>query len=202
VTDPVGLRQRKRQERHRRIEAAALDLFETRGFEATTIEDIARAADIAPRTFFSYFPTKEDVVLADYADRLNRIIDELDRRPTNEAPWAALQAAFAAVAIDYQSQRSALIRRFTIMIDAPSVYARSLQLQAGWEDTLSETIAVRAGTDSADPAPRLLAAAGLAAMRASLRHWLETGHKEPLPDIVGEAFTRLSEGLGPGPTAD
>lgn len=196
MTNQIGLRERKRLERHRAIEAAALDLFETKGFDATTIEDIARAADIAPRTFFSYFPTKEDVVLADYANRLDRIIEELSQRPATEAPWPALQAAFAAVAVDYQSQRSELIRRFTIMIHAPSVYARSLQLQAGWEDTLSEVIAVRSAADPEDPLPRLLAAAGLAAMRASLRHWLDTGHKDALPQVVGEAFTRLAQGLG------
>ena len=83
----LGLRERKKRERRQRIEAVAIDRFEANGFDATTIDDIAAAADIAPRTFFAYFPTKEDVVLADYADRLERTTNELARRPPAEPPW-------------------------------------------------------------------------------------------------------------------
>ncbi|HLU31132.1 MAG TPA: TetR family transcriptional regulator, partial [Acidimicrobiia bacterium] len=56
MSEPSSLRERKNQRTHRAIEAAALDLFEQRGFEGTTIDDIAAAAEIAPRTFFHYFP--------------------------------------------------------------------------------------------------------------------------------------------------
>ncbi len=120
MDNELGLRERKRIARRRAIEAAAIDLFEANGFDDTTIEDIAAAVEIAPRTFFSYFPTKEDVVLADYSSRLDRIIAKLDDQPADVPPWAALRAAFTAVATDYQSQREHLIRRFTIMATAPS----------------------------------------------------------------------------------
>ncbi len=196
VVAELGLRERKRQQRRQAIEDAAIDLFEANGFDATTVDDIARAADIAPRTFFTYFPTKEDVVLADYAARLDRIVTELQQRPETEPAWAALQAAFATVAADYQAQRDQLIRRFTIMATTPSVFARSLQLQAGWEDTLADTLTRRTAAEPNDPTPRLHAAAALAAMRASLQHWLRTGHTQPLPKIVGAAFDQLADGLG------
>ena len=87
MSEELGLRERKKLERRRSIEVAALNRFGKNGFDATTIDEIAADADIAPRTFFSYFPTKEDVVLADYADRLKRTTDELGRRPPSEAPW-------------------------------------------------------------------------------------------------------------------
>ncbi|MCB0993444.1 MAG: TetR family transcriptional regulator [Acidimicrobiales bacterium] len=193
--EKLGLRERKRQQRRQAIEAAAIDLFEANGFDATTIDDIARAADIAPRTFFTYFPTKEDVVLADYAARLGRIVAELEQRPETEPAWAALQAAFAAVAADYQTERDQLIRRFTLMATTPSVFARSLQLQAGWEDTLADTLTQRTKAEPDEPTPRLQAAAALAAMRASLQHWLRTGHTGDLPTIVSQAFTHLGRGL-------
>lgn len=195
MTEPIGLRERKRRERRQAIETAAIGLFENAGFDATTIDDIARAVDIAPRTFFSYFATKEDVVLADYADRLHRIITELASRPATEPPWAALGAAFAAVAADYQTERDQIRRRFSIMASSPSVFARSLALQASWEDSLTDVLTERSGAATDDPTPRLLAAAALAAMRASLQHWLRTGQTTALPGHISAAFDHLAHGL-------
>lgn len=194
-----GLRERKKIERRRTIEAAALDLFARHGFDATTTEQIAAAADISPRTFFSYFPTKEDVVLADYAQRLERILAELAERPEGERPWEALRVSLLAVASDYEAEREQLMVRFAIMARCPSVFARSLALQAGWENSLATAMANRMGTDSDDLTPGLMAAAALAAMRSSIRHWLLTGHAEPLPSLVEVCFDNLGrgfEGLG------
>ena len=196
MTDELGLRERKKRERRARIEAVALDLFEAAGFDGTTIDAIAAGADIAPRTFFYYFPTKEDVVLADYAERLQRISDTLRPRPAEESPWAALRSSFLMVAADYETERPQLIRRFSIMAVNPSVYARSLQLQAGWEDAVALVLSERLdrGADTIDA--RLLAAAALACMRSSLHHWILTGHQQPLPELVQGCFDRLASGLG------
>lgn len=194
-----GLRERKKRDRRRRIEDVAIDLFVRQGYDATTIEQIAAAADIAPRTFFSYFATKDDLVLADYTDRLDRIIAELERRPDHEPAWDALSASFAAVASDYTTEVDRLSSRFTIMSTAPSVYARSLQLQAGWEQTLSEHLTARLAAPADDPTPRLLAAAALAVMRASLQHWLTGDRSVPLPTLVERAFDRLGDGLRQDP---
>jgi AcrR family transcriptional regulator len=92
MPDTVGRRERNKRERRKRLEDVALELFERDGFEKTTIEQIADRAGLAPRTFFSYFATKDDLVLADYNDRLDRILDELEQRPLDEDPWRALQA--------------------------------------------------------------------------------------------------------------
>jgi len=195
MTDQPGLRERKKAERRRCIEAAAIDLFDANGFDGTTIDDIAARADISPRTFFYYFPTKEDVVLADYTGRLDRIVSELQQQPTSRPPWAALQASFLVVAADYAAQRDEIIRRFAIVAANPTVYARSLQLQAGWEDALAEVLTERANDDTDDLGPHLLASAALACMRSSLRHWISTGHQVPLPELVVGCFDRLARGL-------
>lgn len=191
-----GLRERKKRETRERIELTALALFERDGFEATTIDDIAAAVDIAPRTFFHYFTTKEDLVLADYANRLSRITAAVAARPAHEAPWTALRQAFLAVAGDYEIARPELIRRFQIMAATPSVFARSLQLQAGWENAVAEAMTerLRADTDD-DITPRLLAAAALAAMRASLTHWLANGATTSLPALVTDCFQQLADGF-------
>ena len=68
VSSSPGHRDRKKQRTRRTIERVALDLFEENGFDGTTIDQIATAADIAPRTFFHYFPSKEHVVLTDYTE--------------------------------------------------------------------------------------------------------------------------------------
>lgn len=195
MTDEGGLRARKKQERRRAIESAALALFEADGFDETTVEAIAAAVDIAPRTFFTYFPTKEDVVLADHASRLDRIVTELERRPAGEPSWAALRAAFLTAAGDYETERAEIARRFAIMAKTPSVYARSLQLQAGWEDEVAAALTRRGSVDATDIGPRLLAAAALAAMRSSLQHWLSTGREDPLPQLVERCFDHLADGL-------
>lgn len=193
----MGLRERNKQERRRRLEDVALDLFERHGFDKTTIEQIAADAGLAPRTFFSYFSTKDDLVLADYADRLDRILTQLEHRPANEPAWKALQAAFTAVAADYETEADRIRRRFTIMATNPSVFARSLQLQAGWEQALAERLRARLGARADDPAPRLLAGTALAVMRASLQHWLTTRRSPELPRLVEQGFDRLATGLAP-----
>ncbi|HSP27364.1 MAG TPA: TetR family transcriptional regulator [Ilumatobacteraceae bacterium] len=195
MPETIGLRERKKRDRRQLIEDVAIDLFEQQGFDATTIEQIAATADIAPRTFFSYFDSKDDVVLADYADRLARIVDELDRRPPDEPIWTALRSSFATVASDYEAEADRLARRFAIMATTPSVHARSLQLQAGWELTLGSHIAARRSAATDDPEPGLLAAAALAAMRASLQHWLTIDRTTLLPTLVQDAFDRLGAGL-------
>ena len=82
------------------------------------------------------------------------------------------------------------------MASSPSVFARSLHLQAGWEQALSERLATRLGTPPDDPAPRLLAATALAVMRASLQHWLTAPHTPALPALVQSGFDQLARGLG------
>lgn len=197
MNDELGRRERKKRERRRCIEDAAIALFEKQGFDGTTVEQIADAADIAPRTFFAYFPTKEDVVLADYSARLERIVAELVERPSSEAPWEALQACFVKVAADYEAAREDLVRRFTIIAANTTVYARNLQLQAGWEDALAEVLNQRADQKADDLESRLLASAALACMRSSLRHWILSGHNTALPTLIQTCFGQLARGLAP-----
>lgn len=202
MSEPVGLRARKKQQTRRTIERAALDLFEARGFEGTTIDEIAAAADIAPRTFFHYFPSKEDVVLADLAVRMEQIVALLESTPGDQAPWPALRQAFMTVAADYESEHEHLLRRFRIIASAPSVTARSLFLQAMWESAIAGAVADWLGLDANDDIrPGLIAGAALAAMRASMAHWLGNNGKTRLPDHIAYCFDLMNAGLSEmGPT--
>lgn len=197
MSEPLSLRARKKHRTRRTIERVALDLFDTHGFDGTTIDEIAAAADIAPRTFFHYFPSKEDVVLADYAMRLERIVGALKTSPGDQAPWLALRDAFLTVAADYESEQEQLLRRFRIIASTPSVTARSLLLQAAWEDAITDAVSDWLGLEGTDDIrPRLIAGAALAAMRASLAHWLNDDGCTRLPDHIAYCFDLMHEGLG------
>ncbi|MEA2000615.1 MAG: TetR family transcriptional regulator [Actinomycetota bacterium] len=197
MEEAVGLRARKKARTRRTIEEVALDLFDKQGFDATTIDEIAAAADISPRTFFHYFHSKEDVVLADYSARLERIIETINAASPDQPPWQALRTAFRIVGADYEEEREKLIRRFRIMWTAPSVTARNLQLQAQWEDAVTAAVAEWLDVNpNIDMHPRLIAGAALSAMRAAMRRWLVEGGSLHLPDCIADCFDVLEDGLG------
>jgi AcrR family transcriptional regulator len=91
-----GLRERKKLRTRQAIASAALRLFAERGYEETTIADIAAAADVAPRTFFGYFPSKEDVVFAEIDDRLAEVAERL-RRTSGETPMETIRRSIVDV---------------------------------------------------------------------------------------------------------
>jgi AcrR family transcriptional regulator len=126
--DHMGLRERKKLRTRRAIAAAALRLFDESGYEETTISDIAAAAEVSPRTFFSYFPSKDDVVFAEMDERLADMRERLAERPPGEAPMAtfrrvaeALLRAIAAEDGEHGAIQVALIR------ERPSLQAMALK---------------------------------------------------------------------------
>src|SRR4051794_16295371 len=98
----VGLRERKKEKTREALAASALRQFAKRGFDHVTIEDIAGACDVSPRTFFRYFASKEDVLFADSDGKRTRFLDALRAQPADAAPLAALQAAALTIAGDYK----------------------------------------------------------------------------------------------------
>jgi AcrR family transcriptional regulator len=133
--DHMGLRERKKLRTRRAIAGAALRLFAERGYDETTISDIAAAAEVSPRTFFSYFPSKDDVVFAEMDERLADVRTRLAERPGGETPLAtfgrvadALLQAIAAEDGEYGAIQIALIR------ERPSLQAQALKRWSDAED--------------------------------------------------------------------
>ena len=91
IKHPGGLRERKKARTRAAIREHALRLFREQGYQATTVEQIAAAAEVSPSTFFRYFPTKEDVVLRDDMD--TRMVEAFVRQPLDLSPIAAARAA-------------------------------------------------------------------------------------------------------------
>lgn len=142
--------------------AAAAKLYREKGFDGVTIAAIADEADVAPRTFFSYFECKEDAFLGAGDDRLLRVVQAIQGRAPNEP---ILQAALRELAsTGASSPESPGLRR---LLAEPSIRERLRERWIRWEDVLSECIAAEVGARADDPEPRVVAAAITAAIRVA-----------------------------------
>jgi AcrR family transcriptional regulator len=124
-----SLRDRKRARTRQAIVDAAVELFERNGYEGTTVADIAAAADIGTRTFFSYFPTKEEVLFPEMDERIHTALAAIaDRRPDDRPVDVVLRGLETASASQDMVNRTAALRmRFAKTV--PAVRGRGLQLQ-------------------------------------------------------------------------
>src|SRR5919204_6309370 len=155
---PISLRDRKKERIRRTIQAEALRLFAQKGFQATTIEAIAAAAEVAPRTFFRYFPTKEEVVFwADYQPTLAAFVAA---RPDHEPALEALRRGIVdGLATFYEQDRERLLERITLAFRTPALHPRLRQQQAGWAAGMAPILADRLGARPDDLEVRAIAAA-------------------------------------------
>ncbi len=155
-----GLRERKKQRTRERIVEAAFELFDERGFDGTTIADIADAAEIAPRTFFSYFPSKDDVVFHDFEASHAMVASWLrDREPGTNA-IDALRAGLADAKgnIGAESLQEKRLRQ-CLVSENESLAAHSQHLMGKFADLVAEAAAKDLGDEPGDLRPRLVAAA-------------------------------------------
>ena len=115
----------------------ALQLFAERGFESVTTAQIAAAAGISPRSFFRYFPTKDDVVLSGISDAGLRVQAALEARPPEESPWNALRHALRVLIDQPAYPREYLPMIAQISREAPLIRAREIEKHQQWEDLLA-----------------------------------------------------------------
>lgn len=163
----VGRRDRKKQATRQALRDAALRLFLEKGYEDTTIADIAEEADTSDRTFYRHFASKEDLLLADargYFEDVERIIAT---RPTDEPPMASLLAVRAELAATWDLGES--VRwLFDLIVEHRAVQANLLLLIADHESRLADLFAERMGLPGTDPRPWLVAGAAGAAFTAGI----------------------------------
>jgi len=164
----AGLRERKKAKTHEAIQAAALRLFRSQGYEATTVEQIAEAAEVSPSTFFRYFPTKEDVVIHDALDPI--LFASFAEQPAELGPIQALRVTMASVFGSLTPEQLALeVERQELIVSVPELRARMLDDLAGTFRGFAEALAARVGRSPDDIAVRSFAGAVLG---AGLALWL------------------------------
>jgi AcrR family transcriptional regulator len=195
----TGLRERKKAMTRRALQDAALDLFTRQGFEHTTVDEIAAACDVSPRTFFRYFATKEDVLFGDGDDRRRELIETLEQRPPGEPPMRSMREAILALTSHYEHDRARLVAKTEIMTRNPTLRSRGVERQRDWEAAVTETLLRRepaAERGASMLGLHLVAGVATAALRAACDTWVAEGGE--LRPLVVEAFDQLGAGLDTG----
>ena len=196
---PPDRRNERAQRTRQRLIDASLDLFERRGFDATTVDQIAEAAGVAPRTFFHHFGTKEGVLFSGYADRLDEATQRLRDCGPEVDPWSALEHAASAVVEAMEQQPELFLRRGRLYADEPALRATMLVINEEWIDGLRAEISARLGVGEDDLRPRILASVANSSMRAAIELWTAAEGRLDLAALCRQAF-ELARPAGAGAT--
>lgn len=195
-TTDGGLRERKKQRTRRDLTAAAARLFDARGFDDVTIEEIAEAAEVSPRTFYRYFTSKEELIFGDLDESLDAIRQALDERPTDEAPMVSLRALFLRRAQAIDADPAAMRWQGAVIRANPSLHTRRHEHQRALEAAVVPIIAERTGASPSDLGPLLVVSVAFAAFRAAIITWITSESTGRLTDLVDTATAPLLAGFG------
>jgi TetR/AcrR family transcriptional regulator, regulator of mycofactocin system len=171
------------------LEQVAFDLFDQKGFERTTVDDIANAAGIGRRTFFRYFPSKNDVPWGDFDAELTR----MRRRLTATAPGIPLMDAIRQAIVDFNrvppEQMPAHRRRMALLLRVPALQAHSTLRYAAWRQVIADFVAARTGLAAEALVPQAIGYAMLGVAVAAYEEWLRGGGD--LCDLLDAALRTL-----------
>jgi mycofactocin system transcriptional regulator len=172
----------------------ALALFDARGFERTTVDDLAAEAGIGRRTFFRYYASKNDVVWGDFDAGLAALHDRLAATP----PEVALFEALLQAVLDFNRLDAHAVaghrRRMELILHVPALQAHSTLRYAAWRAVVAQFVADRRGERVDAAVPQLVAHTLLAATVAGYEQWLARPGSE-LEPLLEQSLRRLGAGL-------
>jgi AcrR family transcriptional regulator len=173
----------------------ALELFERKGFEDTTVAEIAAAAVQSPRTFFRYFGSKEDVLFHDVPGQLDVLIGLLDANlGSGLSDWDAVVRSVGQLFEQSVLAPNFSRRRMKLWLKEPALRARYMDHSAQWQLAIAQTIrGHRASTESTDVFPHVVAAAAIAGHRAAAE-WAITTDSD-FTECLSTVYDRLGRGL-------
>ncbi|MEV0614429.1 TetR family transcriptional regulator [Nonomuraea sp. NPDC050404] len=200
----AGLRERAKRAVRAELATVALELFTRRGFDEVTVDDIAHAAGVSKRSFFRYFPAKEDAVFGGVQVMGDDIAEQLTARPAGEGPWESLHAVLREWVARIDSESRAALR---LIESTPTLRARFQHRREEARGHIAAALAARTGLD-AFTVDLLTSAAG-AAIDCASREWLRASTLDgsgPSPDegsgidhmsLVDAAFEQLRPACAP-----
>jgi len=200
---PPSLRERKKLATRRELRRVALRMIAERGYSNVTVEEIAEAANVSPRTFFNYFPTKEAALFGADPELAEATRDAIVRQSPGEPVLTVLRALMRNRAAEVASEFAELggdplewLARMKAARTDPHLHAAHAAQMAAIERSLAEAIAQRLGaTLECDPYPGLLASIATGVFRSSMSFWATSGGTVPLEQLVDRAFVALADGL-------
>ena len=208
-TPQPGLRERKKERTRRQIADTARELFAARGFDAVTVAEVARAADVAEKTVFNYFATKEDLFYSGMEAFEDRLLGAVRDRESGETALAAFRRFLltpqGVFALSPGREADDQLRTVTrVITQSPALLARERQVLARYTDALAELLAAETGVDADDLEPRAAAHALIGVHRSLIeyvRHRVAAGATaaEIGPELqsqAGRALALLEGGLG------
>lgn len=202
----VGLRERKKEQTRQQIFEAARRLFAERGFEAVTVAEVARAADVSEVTVFNYFPTKEDLFYGGMQFFEEQLLEAVRTRPRGETPVKALKRKLleSTAGITSRERFESIVHAAKAMGGSPSLAAREREIVERYTLRLAQLLAEETGSDPNDVEPLAIASALIGAHRAIVdrtrRLVLRGVHGAALAAevkiLIRRAYARLERGLG------
>jgi AcrR family transcriptional regulator len=194
--DEITLVQRKRELVRAELAEAAMMVIAERGYDNTTIDQMAAAASVSRRTFFRYFESKEQVVVHSLDAAGAQLVAALAERPADESPAVALRRSFATFMASWYRDPERALRLAKVILGAPFLLGCYHERQAGWRREMAAELGRRWKLERAqDLGPELVAAVALAAFDVALGRWVAEGDAEGLDALIDEAFTILDAAI-------
>lgn len=191
----LGLRERKKVRTRDAILHAAIELFERKGYEHTTVEEIAEAADVSPRTFFRYFDSKVEAVMTPKDDRSD-FSSLIAARPPEEGPVEAMRQVVRSTLGALVVENPLMVRQMRIMMGTPSLNAVAREHFNEHSADMASEFAERLGVPADDLRPHVIAAAIGNCIWTVVNRWVaEEGSPERLLEMLDEGCHMLAAGL-------
>jgi len=171
-----------------RLGAAALELYGERGFEQTTVAEIAKRAGLTERTFFRHFADKREVLFAGAVQLQERLVSTVAAQPDSASPMDAVAAGLEAMGVVLQQSRAFARQRHSIIVDNAELQERELIKLASLASALAGTLRQRGVTE---PAASLSAEAGIAVFRIAFERWIDETNQQDLPTLIRESLDAL-----------
>ncbi len=176
-----------------KVREAAFALFESQGFEATTVEAIAEASGVSRRSIFRYFKSKEGIVFSEQHEQLAQFVELVASPKPNESPYSSARRACLTLAKHFMEDREAIIIHYRITGASATLLPLDASLNRAWDDAM--LVALTRGQNPS-PAQRALAGAMMGMIRAILRGWVEEGAHADLIERGRDGFKALESGFG------
>ncbi|WP_371498841.1 TetR family transcriptional regulator [Kitasatospora sp. NBC_00374] len=194
IEAPLSLRERKKLKTRQALRREAFRLFAEQGYENTTVDQIAAAAEVSPSTFFRYFATKEDLVLTDEYDPV--MISALMARPADEPLLVSGRTVLVGLLRRIvERDRDELLVRMRLALAVPALRARMTESSAQPKQMILDVMTERAGLDAPTLEMRITAAAFTAALVETALYWAEQDGREDIADLLDHALEVLGNGL-------